>query len=171
MALSIDVHHLLLAYDGLTNFTGGPDLPWVLETYEQLDDCTLRNMIWAFSYAWAAGQRAAGYYHGNVECLAQSLFAALPTWDNALPRESKQIWLHRLGIDAILPEPEPRPTAPECSSAANRSDLGCTDRTAIEDMATFFRLGIPESTLLYRLGQALSQATPMPVPAEFILNG
>ena len=52
MALSTDMHHLLLAYDGLTNFAGGPDLPWVLETYEQLDDSTLRKtMLWAFSYA------------------------------------------------------------------------------------------------------------------------
>ena len=127
MALSIDITTSCSAYDGLTNFTGGPDLPWVLETYEELDDCTLRNMIWAFSYAWAAGQRAAGYYHGNVECLAQSLFAALPTWDNALPRESKRIWLQRLGVDAILAGTG---TPPNCTRlqarAANRSDLGCT---------------------------------------------
>ena len=161
MPLSSDIRQLLLAYDGLTNFAGGPDLPWVLETYEQLDDSTLRNMIWAFSYAWAAGQRAAGYYHGSVECLAQAIFAALPTWDDALPHEGKQIWLRHLGIDAILPEPEPRPTAPGCCSGANWGDLDRTDRTAIEDMATYFRIGIPETTLLYRLGQALTQATPV----------
>src|SRR6478752_5730575 len=138
MALSIDVHHLLLAYDGLTNFTGGPDLPWVLETYEQLDDNTLRKMIWAFSYAWAAGQRAAGYYHGSIECLAQSLFAALPTWDNALPDESKQIWLQRLGVDAIQPELEPRPIASDSGSAANRGALDYGDHSAIEDMSNYF---------------------------------
>jgi hypothetical protein len=170
MALSTDMHHLLLAYDGLTNFAGGPDLPWVLETYEQLDDSTLRNMIWAFSYAWAASQLAAGYYHGSVECLAQVLFVALPTWDDALPREGKEIWLHRLGIDAIPPEPEPRPTTPDCCSAANWGDLECSDRTAIEDMATYFRIGIPETTLLYRLGQVLSHVTPVSVTAEFRLN-
>ncbi len=116
----------------------------------------LRNMIWAFSYAWAASQRAAGYFHGNVECLAQALFMALPTWDNALPRDSKAIWLHRLGIDAILPEPEPRPTAIDNRFAVNWGDLDCSDRAAIEDMANYFRIGIPETTLLYRLGQALA---------------
>jgi|SRR3954469_3191724 hypothetical protein len=171
MALSADMHHLLLAYDGLTNFAGGPDLPWVLKTYEQLDDSTLRNMIWAFSYAWAASQRAAGYFHGNVECLAQALFTALPTWDDALSREGKNIWLHRLGIDTPLPEPEPRPTTPECCSAASWVNLNCTDRIAIEDMATYFRIGFSETMLLYRLGQALSQASPVPVNTEFRLSG
>jgi hypothetical protein len=165
------MQHLLLAYDGLTNFAGGPDLPWVLETYDQLDDSTLRNMIWALSYAWAAGQFAAGYFHGNVECLAQSLFAALPTWDDTLSREGKQIWLLRLGVDAIQPEPEPRPTAPSCCCATNSDNLGCCDRAAIEDMAMYFRLGIPETTLLYRLGQMLSQATPAQVVAELKVNG
>src|SRR3954452_15240079 len=130
MALSADMHHLLLAYDGLTNFAGGPDLPWVLKTYEQLDDSTLRNMIWAFSYAWAAGQLAAGYFHGNVECLAQTLFTALPTWDDTLPRESKVRWLQRLGVDAILPEPEPRPAVPDFRFGANWDNLNCSDHTA-----------------------------------------
>jgi hypothetical protein len=171
MALSNNMRHLLLAYDGLTNFAGGPDLPWVLETYEQLDDCTLRNMIWAFSYAWAAGQLAAGYFHGNVECLAQALFAALPTWDEALPHEGKASWLHRLGVDVPLSEPEPRPTAFDCRPIANWGDIDCSDRAAIEDMSTYFRIGISETTLLYRLGQALSQNIPVPVTAEFRLNG
>ena len=169
MTLSTNMHRLLLAYDGLTNFAGGPDLPWVLETYVQLDDTTLRNMIWALSYAWAAGQLAAGYYQGNVECLAQALFTALPTWDDALPPRDKQIWLQRLGVDTILPEPEPRPTAPECCFAIKWGDLNCSDHAAIKDMATYFRIDIPETTLLYRLGQVLSQATPVPV--ELSLNG
>ena len=161
MALSTNMCHLLRAYDGLTNFTGGPDLPWVMEIYEQLDDTTLRNMIWSLSYAWAAGQRAAGCYHGSVERLAQALFTALPTWDDALPREAKEIWLRRLGIDTILPAPEPRPVAPGCCLGAAWGELDRTDRTAIEDMATYFRIGIPETMLLYRLGQALTQATPV----------
>ena len=169
MTLSTNMHRLLLAYDGLTNFAGGPDLPWVLETYEQLDDCTLRNMIWSFSYAWAVGQLAAGYFHGNVECLAQALFTALPTWDDTLPRESKVRWLQRLGVDPILPEPEPRPAAPDFRFAANWENLNCSDHAAIEDMASYFRIGISETTLLYRLGQALSQATRVPV--ELSLNG
>ncbi len=165
------MHHLLLAYDGLTNFAGGPDLPWVLETYEQLDDTTLRNLIWSFSYAWAASQHAAGYFNGSVECLAQALFIALPTWDDGLPREDKVAWLCHLGIDAILPEPEPRPTAPDYSLADTWGTLDCSDHAAIQDMATYFRIGMAETTLLYRLGQALSQATPMAVATEFRLNG
>jgi hypothetical protein len=171
MALSTDMQRLLLAYDGLANFAGGPDLPWVLETYEQLDNCTLRNMIWAFSYAWAAGQLAAGCFHGNVECLAQELFAALPTWDDTLPREGKQKWLRRLGVDAILPEQEPRPSASDCYSSINWGDLGCVDRAAIEDMASYFQIGMPETMLLYRLGQALSQAARVPANIEFRLSG
>jgi len=161
MALSMDMRHLLRAYEGLTNFAGGPDLPWVLETYEQLDDCTVRNMIWAFCYAWAAGQRAAGCYDGNVDRLAQALFAALPGWDDALPCEGKAVWLRRLGVEAILPEPEPRPSTPAQSNAVTSwSDLDRIDHDAIDDMSTYFQIGIPETTLLYRLGQALKQATP-----------
>jgi hypothetical protein len=171
MTLSADMHHLLLAYDGLTNFAGGPDLPWVLETYEQLDDSTLRNMIWAFSYAWAAGQRAAGYYHGNVECLAQALFTALPTWDDTLPREGKQSWLQRLGIDAILPELESRPTTSDCCPSINIGGFECADRTAIEDMAAHFRIGTSEAMLLYQLGQLLGHTKPIPALAEFQVNG
>ncbi|HJZ49383.1 MAG TPA: hypothetical protein VKE41_19535 [Roseiflexaceae bacterium] len=161
MAISTDVHQLLRAYDGLTNFAGGPDLPWVLETYAQLDDSTVLNMIQAFCYAWAAGQRAAGCYKGSVECLAQAIFAALPTWDDALPREAKATWLRHLGIVAILPEPEPRQAACTCSPSASWSDLDRTDHSAIEDMANYFQIGIAETTLLYHLGRALTRATPM----------
>jgi hypothetical protein len=45
------------------------------------------------------------------------------------------------------------------------------DRNSSEDMAAYFRIGIPETVLLYRLGQMLSHATPVPVTNEFQLNG
>jgi hypothetical protein len=163
MTLSTETRHLLRAYDGLTNFAGGPDLPWVIETYEELDDGTVRNMIWAFCFAWAAGQRAASCYDGSVDSLTEALFAELPTWDDGLPREGKILWLRRLGVRVVLPEPEPRPTTPVLNSspATAWGELDRFDRNAIEDMATYFQIGIRETTLLYWLGQALRQATPV----------
>jgi hypothetical protein len=170
MALSADVRHLLIAYDSFTDFAGGPDLPWVVEVYETLDDDTIRRMIWALCYAWAVGQRAAGCYTDSIESMAQSLFLKLPTWDDRWSQEEKADWLNKVGIQMILPEPEPRPTpAPNEDAFPQRwSDLGASERRAVEHMAAYFNLGLPETILLFHLSRALQQQTPSGGPTPLL---
>ena len=162
MALSAEARHLLLVYDSFTDFAGGPDLPWVVEVYETLDDDSVRRMIWALSYAWAVGQRAAGCYEDSIESLAQALFLKLPTWDDRWSQDEKATWLNQLGVQMIVPEPEPRPTpAPESDRYPQRwGELDSTERSAVEHMAAFFNLGLPETILLYHLSRALQQPSP-----------
>jgi hypothetical protein len=183
MSLSAEARHLLLAYDSFTDFAGGPDLPWVVEVYETLEDDSIRRMIWALSYAWAVGQRAAGCYEDSIESLAQSLFLKLPTWDDRWSQDEKAAWLNQLGVQMIVPEPEPRPIpSPEDNRYPQRwGELAATERSAVEHMAAFFNLGLPETILLYHLSQALQQhdtpidAVPlqleMPQPQAKAVNG
>jgi hypothetical protein len=161
MALSVEMHNLLSAYDSFTNFAGGPDLPWAIEVYDRLEDQIVSHMIRELCYIWAAGQRAIGCYEGNVEDMAQSLFQALPGWDDTLPKERKIAWLHSIGIRTVLPEPEPRPTELAAGNGHMtwEGDLNAADQSAVEDMAAYFQIGLPETILLYRLGRALKQAT------------
>ena len=160
MTLSADTRQLLLAYNSFTDFAGGPDLPWVVEIYEGLEDDTVRHMIWALCYAWAAGQRAAGCFEESVETLAQALFFKLPIWEDTWSQDSKAAWLNELGIQMIMPEPEPRPTGNKYPAKWN--DLDSIDRNAVEDMAEYFQLGLPETLLLYSMGRALKQSSPTP---------
>jgi hypothetical protein len=162
MGLTDDTRHLLLAYDSFTNFAGGPDLPWVVDVYETLDDDPVQTMVWSLCYAWAVGQRAAGCYENSIEGLAQSLFWKLPTWDDRWSQDRKAAWLNQLGIQMVLPEPDPRPLpAPLPGDDPSRwSDLDSVERNAIEDMAAYFQLGLPETILLYQLGRALHHVTP-----------
>jgi|SRR5579859_6558974 len=156
MALSPATRRLIQAYDEFTNFAGGPDLPWVVAVYEELDDTTARAMIRALCYAWAAGQRAAGYYRGQIERLAQALFISLPHWNNDFPRAHKLLWLYRLGIQGAPPEPEQRPQITRIIPPSDQIEIRPEDREPIKDMAAFFQIDLAEATLLYRLGQALS---------------
>lgn len=159
MTLSNTIHNLLQAYDSFTNFAGGPDLPWVVEAYDGLDDNTVQIMIRSLCYAWAAGQRAVGCYDGFVERLAQDLFEALPTWDDARVPEQKVAWLRRLGVQHVLPEPEARPPANAQGDLyqAVWADLTDAEREAITDMAAFFQIALREATLMYHLGRALGK--------------
>jgi hypothetical protein len=160
MTLSNAIHNLLQAYDSFTDFAGGPDLPWVVEAYDELDDNTVQIMIRSLCYAWAAGQRAAGCYDGFVERLAQDLFEALPTWDGAQAPEQKVDWLRRIGVQHVLPEPEARPATDAHDDLYHAVWAGLTDaeREAITDMAAFFQIALPEATLMYHLGRALGRA-------------
>ena len=166
MALSADTRHLLLAYDSFTNFAGGPDLPWVVEVYETLDDDDVRRMIWALCYAWSVGQRAAGCYTDTIEGLAQALFLKLPTWDDRWSQDDKATWLNQIGIQIVLPEPEQRPNIePPGEGYPERwSDLNTSERHAVEHMAAYLNLGLPETILLYHLSRALQQQIPLPTP-------
>ena len=165
MALSVEMRTLLCAYDSFTDFAGGPDLPWAVEVYDRLENEIVGHMIQELCYVWAAGQRAAGCYEGNVDNLAQSLFQALPGWDDTLPRESKIAWLHSIGVHTVLPEPEPRPAEPAAGNGHIPwwSDLDAADQSAVADMAAYFQIGLPQAILLYRLGYALKQATHTPI--------
>ena len=162
MALSAEARHMLLAYDSFTDFAGGPDLPWVVEVYETLDDDSVRRMVWALCYAWAVGQRAAGCYEDSIETLAQSLFLKLPTWDDRWSQDEKAAWLNQLGVQMIMPEPEPRPVpTPDDNRYPERwGELDSAERSAVEHMAAFFNLGLPETILLYHLSRALQQEKP-----------
>jgi hypothetical protein len=170
MALSADTRHLLLAYDSFTDFAGGPDLPWVVEVYETLDDDTVRRMIWALCYAWSVGQRAAGCYEDSIEKLAQSLFLKLPTWDDRWSQHDKSAWMNQIGIQMILPEPEPRPKQdPAADGYPERwSDLNTSERSAVEHMAAYLNLGLPETILLYHISRALQQQTPSSGPTPLL---
>jgi hypothetical protein len=162
MALSAEARHLLLAYDSFTDFAGGPDLPWVVEVYETLDDNDIRRLIWALSYAWAVGQCAAGCYQDSIESLAQALFLKLPTWDEGWSQDEKAAWLTALGVQMIMPEPEPRPAAaPDSDRYPQRwGELASAERIAVEHMAAYLNLGLPETILLYHISRALQQQKP-----------
>jgi hypothetical protein len=166
MPLSAEVRHLLLAYDSFTDFAGGPDLPWVVEVYETLDDDCIRRMLWALCYAWAVGQRAADCYHNTIEILAQSLFLKLPTWDDRWSPEDKATWLNQLGVQMIVPEPELRPKTQSSAEGYPEqwNDLNVHERHAVEHMSAYFNLGLPETILLYHLSRALQQRVPSTAP-------
>jgi hypothetical protein len=171
MALSIETRRLLHTYDSFTNFAGGPDLPWDADVYHCLNDDTVIVMVRSLCYAWATGQRAVGYYNGEVEQLAHALFLALPYWDEAWPREAKRAWLYQLGVHSVAPEPEPRPaTQPIYTAQSDVYHLTSSDREPLEDMAAFFRIPMAEAVLLFRIGQALGikrqHVIPSPTPPK-----
>jgi hypothetical protein len=172
MALSAEARRLLLAYDSFTDFAGGPDLPWVVEVYETLDDDSVRRMIWALCYAWAVGQHAAGCYEHSIESLAQSLFRKLPTWDDRWSQDEQAAWLNQLGVQMIMPEPEPRPIPAQGGDRYPQrwGELDSADRSAVEHMAAFFNLGLPETILLYHLSRALQQQNPSTDTVPFQLE-
>ena len=162
MTLSAEVRHLLLAYDSFTDFAGGPDLPWVVEVYETLDDNTVQRLIWALCYAWAVGQTAAGCYENSVGSLRQALFLKLPTWDDHWSQDEKAQWLNQLGVEMTMPEPEPRPLpVPHSSLYSQRwGDLGPAEGRTVEHMAARFNPGLAERFLLYLLSHVLRHREP-----------
>jgi hypothetical protein len=153
MPLTSNTRQLLHAYDSFTNVAGGPDLPWVLEVYETLDDITALFMIRALCYAWAAGQYASGYYTGSVDRLADSLVAALPEWFEHKTRDEQLAALRKMGVNTLFPAPEPRP-APATVPPREHDSAG-DDKDALQDMRSYFHIGLSEATLLYRLGRTL----------------
>jgi hypothetical protein len=166
MPLSADTRHLLIVYDSFTDFAGGPDLPWVVEVYEAIDDDTVRRMVWALCYAWAVGQRAAGCYTDTIESMAQLLFLKLPTWEDRASQEAKADWLNQLGIQMVLPEPGSRPPdGPPSEGYPERwSELNIADRHAVEHMAAYLNLGLSETILLFHLSRVLQQQVPVATP-------
>jgi hypothetical protein len=156
MALSNDTRRALSAYDSFTDFARAPDLLWPPDRYELLDDEVAQIMLRAFCYAWAAGQQAAGAYHGSVTDLADELFDALATWDAQWTYQRKVDWMLSLGVKSVLLQSDQRPPAPpEEPAAISRADL-----EAVEDMAAFFKIPQHEATLLFQIGRALGISAP-----------
>ena len=82
----------------------------------------------------------------------------------ALRRHARDApWREAVDVEASreqrIAEPEPRPgPAPEENRYPQRwSELAPTERSAVEHMAVFFNLGLPETILLYHLSQALQR--------------
>jgi hypothetical protein len=156
MALSDDTRRTLRAYDSFTDFARCPDLLCPPDSYERLDDQVVQIMLRACCYAWAAGQQAAGVYHGITTDLADDLFDALETWDVQWPHQRKIEWMLGLGVtSALLQSDQCLPTP-----AKDVADLSCAEREAVEDMAFFFQIAPREATLLFKLGRALGTSAP-----------
>ncbi len=158
MALSDDTRRALCAYDSFTDFARCPDLPWPPEAYEQLDNDVAQIMLRAFCYAWAAGQQAVGVYNGSVTDLADELFDALATWDAQWTYQRKVEWMHSLGVNSVLLQPDQRPPV---APPAEPADIPGTELDAVEDMAFFFHIPNHEATLLLKLGRALGKSAPV----------
>jgi hypothetical protein len=160
MPLSANTRRALQAYDSFTDFARCPDLPWVPEVYEPLDDEIAQTMLRSFCYAWAAGQQAAGVYCGAVADLADALFDQLPSWDERLSPECKLEWTLKLGVTAVLMQNEPRPLA--LVPPAECVEMSASDHEALDDMAAFFHIPCNQAALLFQIGRALEQAVLTP---------
>lgn len=152
MALSDTTKQLLRAYESFSIVAGGPTLPWIIDTYDDLDDTTAVIMLRSLCYVWAASQRAAGYYDGSVEHLSYSLFVTLPTWRANESREHHVAWLQHLGLRSLLPTPGR--TAPPVSQtyADQQNDL-------ITHIQALFDVSPEHAALIQQLGHALSSNT------------
>ena len=159
MALSDDTRRALRAYDSFTDFARCPDLLWPPETYERLDDDVAQIMLRAFCYAWAAGQQAADVYDGSVTDLADELFYALATWDAQWTHQRKIQWMHSLGVNSLLLQPDQRPPAAPIT-LVEPARISEVELDAVEDMAFFFQIPNHEARMLFQIGRALGKSAP-----------